>query len=206
MQIRNVPETTLKSSVLETEWLARVLLFAALTGIGAIIRFPLSPVPLTMQVFFVLLSGMVLGPVWGPVSQLAYLAMGLCGAPFFAAPPHAGPTVLFGPTGGYLWGFVLASGITGLISVAAKRRACGKRTAGIALLILASLAGIASIYSTGTGWLAIWLGTRGRDASLAFALGVKPFIVADALKAALAVCAAGPFLKRTGWRHGATGA
>ncbi len=199
MQIRSAIETAVKPTLGEAEWMARALLFAALTGTGAIMRMPLSPVPLTMQVFFVLLSGMVLGPVWGPLSQLACLAMGLCGAPFFAAPPYAGPSVLFGPTGGYLWGFVLASGITGWLSASARRRPRGKRMTGAALLLFAALGGIAAIYAVGTGWLAAWLGMQGRDASLAFALGVRPFIAADLAKAALAACAAGPFLDATGW-------
>ena len=102
------------------------LAFAALTGIGAVLRVPLSPVPVTMQVFFALLAGLALGPVWGPASQAAYILMGLCGAPFFAAAPYAGPAVLFGPTGGYLWGFVLAAWAAGLIGEKARRRRAGR--------------------------------------------------------------------------------
>ena len=60
--------------------LASVLLFASLTAIGSFIRLPLKPVPFTMQVFFVLLSGLVLGPTLGALSQLTYIMMGLVGA------------------------------------------------------------------------------------------------------------------------------
>ncbi len=137
----------------EGEMLVRAVLFAALTGIGALMRIPTSPVPVTMQVFFVLLSGMVLGPFWGATSQLIYLCMGLCGAPFFAAPPYAGPAVLFGPTGGYLWGFVLAAGVTGWVSAALSRRWRPRGLIPGVGYLCAGLAGIAVIYTAGTAWL-----------------------------------------------------
>lgn len=183
---RQINYIAVKVTQKEGEMLARALLFAALTGIGAIIRIPLSPVPVTMQVFFVLLSGMVLGPFWGATSQLMYLAMGLCGAPFFAAPPYAGPAVLFGPTGGYLWGFVLAACAAGWVSGAfASRPGSEKRFAPFGYLV-AGMAGIAAIYAAGTAWLGVWLSLHGASASAAFELGVKPFILIDLLKAAAA--------------------
>jgi len=169
------------------EMAARAVLFAALTGMGAIMRIPLSPVPVTMQVFFVLLGGMALGPVWGPASQVIYLAMGLCGAPFFAAPPHAGPAALFGPTGGYLWGFVLAAGVAGLATRSARGRTSGSLQSWIVPL-LCGLAGLAVIYLCGVSWLGAWLAAQGKSASLAFSLGVKPFIAVDLAKTA-AACA-----------------
>jgi len=168
---------------------AAALLFAALTGIGAVIRIPLSPVPVTMQVLFVLLSGLVLGPAWGPASQLMYLAMGACGAPFFAAPPHAGPAVLFGPTGGYLWGFVLASAAAGWI--AGGDASTTERSAARALeLALAGAAGIAAIYLAGASWLGTWLGMNGKSPLLAYRLGIRPFILIDILKAVMAAALA----------------
>lgn len=186
MRTAQAGKFTLKTGVLEWKSAARAMLFAALTGMGAIIRIPISPVPITMQVFFVLLSGLVLGPFWGMTSQVTYLAMGLCGAPFFAAPPHAGPLVLFGPTGGYLWGFVLAAGCAGWVSrkLSAPGRAHG-RFFHISLAV-ACLAGISVIYACGASWLATWLAMHGRDASLAFGLGVRPFILVDLAKAAAA--------------------
>ncbi len=176
LQINN---TTARAISKEGEMLARALLFAALTGIGALLRIPTSPVPVTMQVFFVLLSGMILGPYWGALSQVLYLGMGLCGAPFFAAPPYAGPAVLFGPTGGYLWGFILAAAASGWTS---RRLAARERFPGMGYL-LAGIVGIAAIYSCGTAWLGAWLSLNGAGASAAFALGVKPFILVDLLKA-----------------------
>lgn len=159
------------------------LVFAALTGVGALMRIPLFPVPVTMQVFFVLLAGLLLGPRWGAASQLAYLAMGACGAPFFAAPPHAGPAVLFGPTGGYLWGFVAGAYLAGMLG----RRVRDLSAApSVAVIFLSCTAGIAAIYLAGTVWLAIWLGSL----TVAARKGALPFVFPDLCKAAGATAVA----------------
>lgn len=165
-----------------------VLLFSLLTAAGAFARIPLTPVPVTMQVFFVLLSGLVLGPVYGPASQIAYIVAGLAGAPFFAAFPHSGPAVLLGPTGGYLMGFVLASWIAGYLSL---REPPGKKS--ILRMIAGVFAGIAVIYCSGTSWLACWLKLNHMSPLKAFELGVRPFVVVDVLKGIFAVAFAGFF-------------
>ena len=188
-----------RSIPIDGEMAARALLFAALTGIGALMRIPTSPVPVTMQVFFVLLSGMVLGPYWGAASQLIYLGMGLCGAPFFAAPPYAGPMVLFGPTGGYLWGFVAAAFASGWVSrTLFSRPRPQSRIPGLGYAC-AGIAGIAVIYAAGTAWLGAWLSLHGASASAAFALGVRPFILVDLLKAAAAALSASVIPSK--WSH-----
>ncbi len=83
------------------------ILFVGLTFVGAHIRIPLQPVPVTLQTLFVLLSGAVLGRRIGALSQSVYLGLGAMGAPVFAG-SLAGVGVLAGPTGGYLIGFVVA--------------------------------------------------------------------------------------------------
>jgi biotin transport system substrate-specific component len=84
-----------------------ISLFAGLTFIGANIRIPLEPVPITLQTLFVLIAGGVLGARRGSLSQLLYLGAGAAGAPVFAD-SLSGLGVVWGPTGGYLLGFVLA--------------------------------------------------------------------------------------------------
>ena len=79
--------------------------------VGAYIRIPLLHVPLTLQTFFVILSGMVLGPFYGPLSQVAYVMLGLAGLPIFSQ--GGGLGYIFQPTFGYLLGYPLASGIIG---------------------------------------------------------------------------------------------
>ena len=90
--------------------------FIILTALGAYVRIPLpfTPVPITLQTFFVLLSGAVLGRKWGSASQMGYLLLGIVGLPVFAG-AGAGFAYLFGPTGGYIIGFIVASWLVGRI-------------------------------------------------------------------------------------------
>ena len=83
---------------------------ACLTGLVAQIKIflPWTPVPITGQTFAVLLAGILLGRGWGGVSQAIYVVMGVAGIPWFANFSR-GYSVLFGPTGGYLIGFILAA-------------------------------------------------------------------------------------------------
>jgi len=89
--------------------------FACLTALGAQVQVPISPVPVTLQVLFVLLSGLVLGSKLGILSQLEYLAFGLAGMPVFAQ-GKSGLLALLDPTGGYLVGFILGAYIAGLLA------------------------------------------------------------------------------------------
>ena len=83
-----------------------VLLFTLLTTLGAIVRIPLpnTPVPLTLQTVFVVLSGVALGARLGLASQLLYVALGTAGMPIFAN-GGSGIAYVTGPTAGYLLGF-----------------------------------------------------------------------------------------------------
>jgi len=158
-----------------------VALFTALTALGAFVRLPLpfTPVPLTLQVFFVLLSAMVLGPK-AAVSQGLYIALGLAGLPVFAG-AAAGFAHLSGPTGGYLLGFMAAAWTVARI-----------KGSGTFRNVLALLAGLAVIYLLGSVQLGSWL-RLGLVKTIQ--LGVMPFILGDLLKLA-AVLAAVRLIKR----------
>jgi len=82
-------------------------LFAALTAAGSFIKIPIPYVPITLQTFFVILSGSLLGAKFGALSQLIYLSVGLLGAPIFSQ--GGGPGYVFLPTFGYLLGYPLAA-------------------------------------------------------------------------------------------------
>ena len=110
-------ESVLKKEIVLNKTLSRIfclLMFIILTTLGAFIRIPLpfSPVPITLQTFFVLLSGALLGANLGITAQLSYVCLGLSGLPIFTG-TGSGALYLFGPTGGYLAGFVLASFLLG---------------------------------------------------------------------------------------------
>jgi len=145
-----------------------VLSFVALTIAGAYIRIPIpfSPVPITLQTFFVMLGGAILGRRLGLLSQSGYLLFGIIGLPVFTVPS------LFGPTGGYLVGFALAAFIIG-------RMLDHYSAADFKKITLAMFLGLVVLFTTGTVWLSIFL-----HISLikAFALGVAPFIVGDIIK------------------------
>ena len=157
--------------------MAYAALFASLIAASAFVAIPLGPVPFTLQVLVVLLAGLVLGPRGGALAVGAYLVLGL------VAPVYAGGTsglaTLFGPTGGYLWGFVLGAFLAGSLA---------RRTgAGLIGLTVAALAGLVPIYLLGTVWLALQLDL---GAGAAIAAGALPFVAADLVKAGAAALAA----------------
>lgn len=80
-------------------------LFSALTAIGAFITIPIPPVPFTLQIFFAILAGALLGSKRGFISVGVYVLLGLCGLPVFTK--GAGLSYIFQPTFGYLAGFIL---------------------------------------------------------------------------------------------------
>ena len=92
----------------------KAALMTALTAVGAylIIPLPFSPVPITLQTFFVLLSGRLLGKKYGAVSQIVYLLLGAAGLPIFSG-GRGGIGILLGPTGGFLISFIIAAWIAG---------------------------------------------------------------------------------------------
>ena len=152
--------------------------FAALTALAAQVRVPLSftPVPVTLQVFTVLLAGGMLGGLGGAASMALYLGLGASGLPLFAGP--AGLAVLSGPTGGYVLAFPAAAALVGLLS---------EPRAGFARTALAAFAGVGVIYLGGTLWMGCVLHV---GLLKALQLGALPFIGVDALKALAAAAVA----------------
>lgn len=151
--------------------------FAVLTAIGAWISMPLpvTPVPFTLQVFFVLLSGAVLGGMMGALAQVIYVLLGLIGFPVFAG-GESGPGVLIGPTGGYLVGFVFGAYVTG-------RTTQKLRSPRLVWMALATVLGLIPIYTLGEIGLWIWVRS---SFSLLLMAGVTPFLSGDIIKALVA--------------------
>jgi biotin transport system substrate-specific component len=160
---------------------ALALAFACLTGLGALIRIytPLSPVPFTAQVFFVLMSGAVLGSRWGGMSQALYVGIGLMGMPWFAG-GAGGVEVLYGPTAGYLFGFIAASSFIGWMTERHPRSRQFRYNLPTMLL------GVGLIYAFGVPVLALGAGMGLAEAVLA---GGGIFLAFDIVKAAMASAA-----------------
>ncbi|MCK4798861.1 MAG: biotin transporter BioY [Spirochaetes bacterium] len=158
---------------------------ACITGLFAQIRFylPWSPVPISGQTFAILMSGIILGAYWGGISQIIYVLIGIAGVPWFAV-GTSGINVLFGPTGGYIIGFILASFFLGhFVDKHIKARNF------LPMLILMLIANFILIYVPGLLQLRLWLKTvKGAAPSIQALLlmGLVPFIIGDVLKIILA--------------------
>lgn len=139
------------------------------------IPLPLSPVPMTMQPLAVLLVGAALGARRGFAAALLYLAEGASGLPFFAG-GLGGPLVLAGPTAGYLAAFPLAAGIAGFFSDRGWTRPVAAAVASLTFALTV-------LYVSGWGWLVVGMKL---DPQVAFATGVLPFLLADAVKVVIA--------------------
>ena len=150
-------------------------LFTSLTVIGSylIIPLPISPVPITLQTFFVLMSGLIGGKYLGLLSQLVYLLIGFIGIPVFAG-GLGGIGILLSPTGGFLIAFPVAAYLAGI----------NKQTTSNSLLILKLLSAKFFIYFSGVVFIII-----GWDFNIisAISAGVLPFIPGDAIKVILLV-------------------
>lgn len=150
-------------------------LFAALTAVSAWIAIPLPYVPITLQTFFVILSGGALGAYFGALSMVVYLLLGLMGLPVFSR-GQSGLGVLAGPTGGYLMGFVLCAIVTGLIVKI-------RKSPGLLWYVLAMAAGTLAIYACGLAQLTLFLHM---PVDMAFIIGVLAFIPGDIVKVIVA--------------------
>jgi biotin transport system substrate-specific component len=152
--------------------------FACLVGLLAQVRIPLgfTPVPLTGQVFGVLLAGVALGTYWGGASMLMYVGIGALGMPWFTG-MGGGVDYVAGATGGYLVGFIAAALLIGWLT----ERNLEARKAKHLLPVMLLSVGV--IYTFGAVWLAIALSLTVAEA---IALGVLPFIGLDIVKAILA--------------------
>ncbi|GAB2743852.1 biotin transporter BioY [Streptomyces bullii] len=154
---------------------ALVLGGAALTGLAAQISVPVpgSPIPVTGQTFAALLVGTALGAGRGFFALALYALAGIAGVPWFAG----GASGATAPSFGYILGMIIASTVVGALA----RRGADRsvlRMAGAMVL------GEAIIYAVGVPYLAL---ATGMSATAAIAAGLTPFLIGDALKAALAM-------------------
>jgi biotin transport system substrate-specific component len=146
-----------------------VLVGSLLLAVSAQFKIPLYPVPVTGQTLVVLLIGMTYGPRLGGATVAAYLAQGAAGLPVFAGGAF-GVATLFGVTGGYLFGFLAAAIVMGMLAERGMGRA-------VLSTVAAMIIGNIVIYALGAGWLGSFIGFE-----KALAAGVMPFLYGDAVK------------------------
>jgi biotin transport system substrate-specific component len=161
--------------------LSLILIGTALIALCARVAFyePGNPVPYTLQTFGVLLAAGALGFRRAVAATLLYLLIGLVGLPVFAGGDH-GVGKLLGATGGYLVGFVLASGLVGRMAELGWDRS-------IIGAIGAMLIGSVTIYAVGVPWLAAT--AFDGDLAQAFDTGMRSFLLWDVVKLTLAALA-----------------
>jgi biotin transport system substrate-specific component len=146
-------------------------LMAGITGIAAQIRIvlPFTPVPITGQVFAVLLSGILLGNLYGGISMSLYFIFGCAGIPWFSGASYG-----IGPTTGYIIGFIPAALFIGIIA---------RRQKTVFLLIATMSVAIFIIYFFGAIGLSFFMHTNLKQTLL---MAILPFIPVDLLKAVIA--------------------
>lgn len=159
-------------------------LFALFTGISGQIylKLPFTPVPLTLQVFSVLLAGILLGKNFGALSQIFYFIFGVSGINWFFA-SGAG---LLRPTSGYIIGFIFAAYFIG--------KFYGRKKSFVYSYMI-MLAGLSIIYFSGCLFLSAFLKFSIKKS---FLLGVLPFIPFDLLKVYFAVILGNSIVKNRG--------
>lgn len=155
-------------------------LFSALIIVGSYIRFPLPPVPITLQTLFLLLAGFLGGSAVAVSSVAIFLVLGLVGLPVYSG--GGGIAYLLGPTGGFLIGMLpaaLLAGLGGNLSSKSERM----RT----YTLLATLGGVLSmlcLYGFGVTWLKF---SRSLSWSAALKIAVLPFLIGDVIKLIVAL-------------------
>lgn len=180
MKVKSIAAQILEQEIILNKTICRilgVLFFILGTTFGAYVYIPLpwTPVPITLQTFFVLLSGAVLESRLGLLSQTGYVFLGLLGLPVFAE-ARSGLLVLSGPTGGYLIGFIFASFLIGKLLEKSMISSSVR-------IIVSMLLGNVIIYLLGAVGLSIVMGYGVKKTILC---GVLPFLPGDVMKLLIA--------------------
>lgn len=177
---------TAKTAV-DTRRLTLCAVMAAVMCVIAPISIPIGPISITGGTLAIYLTAYLLGGVWGTVSTLVYLLVGMVGMPVFSN-YMGGISRLAGPTGGYLVGYLPMMLLAGTIVQLSLRHFADKGKKGAVLALIVQFAGMvlatAVLYAFGTAWYCIQAGV---DLQKALAACVIPFIPCDLLKLAAAL-------------------
>lgn len=173
-----------ESKKLEVVTMAVIGVMTAITCILAPLSIPIGPVPISLTNLVIYFTLYILGMKKGTCSYVIYLLIGLIGVPVFSG-FSSGPAKLFGPTGGYLIGFILMALIAGYFI----ERFISKWY----LCLIGMLLGTMVCYLLGTLWLAYQMNLSLKAALWA---GVIPFIPGDFIKMILAMLVGPQISKR----------
>ncbi len=161
-----------------TKDMVYIAIFAALMAVCSWISIPMV-IPFTLQTFGVFMAVGLLGGKRGTLAVLVYILLGAVGLPVFAG-FAGGPGVLFGLTGGYIFGFLFSA-----LAMWAMEKLPGNRNV---IRLLSMIVGLFICYAVGTAWFITVYGRQTGPIGLSAALFtcVVPFIIPDAVKIAVA--------------------
>lgn len=160
---------------ISTSTMAVVALMTAVLCVLAPFSIPIGPIPVSLATFGIYMAVMILGGKKATVVCFMYLLIGFVGLPVFSG-FSGGPVKLFGPTGGYLWGYVLLTVIAGWFVDKFPRK--------WGMCLLGLMVGTMLCYLVGTAWLAVQMEM---EFIAALMVGVVPFIIGDLIKIVLAL-------------------
>lgn len=169
-----------------TKVMATIAVMTALTCIFGPLSVPIGPVPISLTPFCVFFSVYVLGMKKGTIAYCVYLLIGLAGIPVLSG-FTGGPAKLFGPTGGYLIGFIPMALIAGYF--------IDRFVGNYAAQFIGMIVGLFACYALGTLWLAY---SAGMTLTAAFAAGVAPFVLFDVLKIVISIAVGVQIRQRLG--------
>lgn len=185
-------------SMTGTRRLTLCAVMAAVMCVLAPISIPIGPVSITGGTLAVYLAACLLGGVWGTVSTLVYLLVGMVGLPVFSN-YMGGISRLAGPTGGYLVGYLPMALLAGTVVERAVRgldeRGKGGAAAALVLQFLGMVLATAVLYAFGTAWYCVQAGV---GLQKALAACVFPFIPFDLAKMGAALIVGMPVRRRLG--------
>jgi len=180
------------TSLADTRRLTLCAVMAAVMCVLAPISIPIGPISITGGTLAIYLTVYLLGGVWGAVSTLVYLLVGMVGLPVFSN-YMGGVSRLAGPTGGYLVGYLPMALLAGAVVQWSVRRFDEKGKAGVVMALSVQFAGMALatavLYAFGTAWYCIQAGV---DLQKALAACVLPFMPWDLVKMVVALAVGMP--------------
>lgn len=147
--------------------------FAAVICIFSVITIPVGAIPISMGIFAVVLTACVLKPVQTVSAVAVYILLGIAGLPVFSG-FQGGISVIAGPTGGYVLGYIPM----GLIISCFSER-CVKSVCAVVKMSAAAFGGVIICYALGTVWYMLIMHA---EAAEALAVCVAPFAVFDVIK------------------------
>lgn len=162
---------------MKTKNLALCAVFAAIMAVLAVVTIPIGPVPVTLGVLGVMLTAVIIGPKKGTVSVLVYILIGAIGLPVFSG-FKGGFGVLLGPTGGYIWSYILMALLIGALTVKLPENS----KLAMLKIFAACILGVVVCYAAGT---AQFMAVQKTTLAESLAMCVIPFIPFDVAKAVI---------------------